>query len=550
MKIMQVQPEVTRSPVTAPSVAGSRGALLFALAMLGAGLGLVVMLARQKCDGGLAYALDDAYIHLAIAKNLFLHGNWGISPNRFSTPSSSLAWPAAASAVFCFVGVQGSVYWVFNVLAASLAVIIPWSLFSARWAPAWLMIVMLGSLILATPMIPLAATGMEHLAHAVVSLLFLYTACQGMVDPERRWCGLRAPTAALLLAPLVTAMRYEGMFLIAAVAVLYVLRGQWVRAIAAAAIGMLPIVLAGTWFMSHGWFFFPASTVLKSVHQQIHSLADMQGYLWFLLGQMPSFPHMPALIVVVAISTFGLGRRAWHETAGLMGIVFLTVSIMHMLLGRLGWFYRYEAYLVYLGLVVLMLQWLDVYREHWAGTLLSRCRWVLPVLFVALAWPIGSRSLLAHRETPVACATIYQQQVQSAMFLREWYNGATVAANDVGAICFFADIDCVDLVGLADLDVAKATLAGLCTSQELDRVARSRGATIAIAHKNFLMLHGPVPESWIEVASLELPNTMIGSDPTVTFYGLDAKAAKELRIHFWQFESNFPADVHRLFVAP
>ena len=38
--------------------------------------------------GVLVYAVDDAYIHMAVAKNLARHGIWGCTPFHFSSSSS------------------------------------------------------------------------------------------------------------------------------------------------------------------------------------------------------------------------------------------------------------------------------------------------------------------------------------------------------------------------------------------------------------------------------------------------------------------------------
>src|SRR4051812_38397661 len=63
----------------------------------------------QVTGGRVIYALDDAYIHMAIAKNLALHGVWGVRADSFAAASSSPLWTALLGAVFTTVGVRDAV---------------------------------------------------------------------------------------------------------------------------------------------------------------------------------------------------------------------------------------------------------------------------------------------------------------------------------------------------------------------------------------------------------------------------------------------------------
>src|ERR1700736_3790681 len=49
--------------------------------------------------GRFAYLLDDAYIHLAMARDLVVHGTWGIAPGVYESASSSPLWTLALAAV-------------------------------------------------------------------------------------------------------------------------------------------------------------------------------------------------------------------------------------------------------------------------------------------------------------------------------------------------------------------------------------------------------------------------------------------------------------------
>ena len=64
------------------------GASLLLLIVVAVRLQLLV----AGTGGALVYALDDAYIHLAMARNFAEHGTWGINPDGFANTTSSLLW--------------------------------------------------------------------------------------------------------------------------------------------------------------------------------------------------------------------------------------------------------------------------------------------------------------------------------------------------------------------------------------------------------------------------------------------------------------------------
>ena len=53
---------------------------------------ILIVLSVKSDYATLIYTLDDPYIHLELAKNIF-NGNYGINDYEFSSPSSSILWP-------------------------------------------------------------------------------------------------------------------------------------------------------------------------------------------------------------------------------------------------------------------------------------------------------------------------------------------------------------------------------------------------------------------------------------------------------------------------
>ena len=159
--------------------AGSLRFQVFALAVCSIGIAFLVMQILRATGGSLFYALDDPYIHLALAENL-RGGHYGINPGETASPSSSMLYPFLLAAtlmvgfgtygplVLSVVGALGSA-WVLSGMV--------WRAFegtreAAKPAP-WLLYGVMPLLLVAVNGYALALTGMEHTLHVLASLLIL-----------------------------------------------------------------------------------------------------------------------------------------------------------------------------------------------------------------------------------------------------------------------------------------------------------------------------------------------------------------------------------------
>ena len=105
---------------------------LVLLLLWGSIAGLLVISLRGT-GGQIVYALDDPYIHMAMAKNLALHGVWGVSSEGFTSSSSSLAWTALLALFFKVFGARDVIPFVLNVLLATVTVVVVWRMLSRQY---------------------------------------------------------------------------------------------------------------------------------------------------------------------------------------------------------------------------------------------------------------------------------------------------------------------------------------------------------------------------------------------------------------------------------
>lgn len=519
---------------------GARWLLALPLALFVALTAGLTWAAFVKCGAHFAYPLDDTYIHLAMARNLAHHGVWGITPYEFSSTSSSLlwtlllagvtlAWPAPEAAplllnVLCGLGLL----WCLGVVVARLT--------GHHW---------LGALaglatVLLVPLPVIALNGMEHLLHAwlTVALLGLGVAeLTGQVtDPRRvRWLGV--------LSMLLVMSRFEGLFLIACLALLLAVRRRLGPAALVLAMGVLPVAVFGAISVHYGSMILPNSVLLKGAAPHGSLLTYLRHLLYQERIQLRSLHHVSAImgaaLVLLAVA-WRARERLWSEGVLLLGFT-LALLAAHLAFAAPG--VRYEAYLAVVGVFGLTVGGARLFA---GATRLLRVLTLAAGLLAMAPW-VPRAYALAH-DLPTCSVNIYQQQYQMGLFLRQYYQGATVVANDIGAINYLADLHCLDWWGLGTIEVARARLAKRYTSELLEQMARARGGQIAVVYDDWLKDYvKSVPKSWLPVARWTIRDNIICAYPTVTFHALDPREAPRLRQCVRQFA--LPSAVEREFIA-
>jgi hypothetical protein len=261
------------------------------------------------------------------------------------------------------------------------------------------------------------------------------------------------------------------------------------------------------------------------------------------------------VVLLAGLATLTISARAGKSAgpaARLMRLVMMA-ALLHLLFARVHFFYRYEAYLVALWLVALgaNLSTIEAYLAHVVRVRRRPEKLALAAVLGLAATPFAVRACRAHLDAPLASRDIYEQQIQMGLFLRDFYPGARVVANDIGAINFLADIDNLDLAGLGTMDVTRALLRGHFDTRTIAGLATDRRMQIAILYEIWYAESGGLPTAWRKVGDWSLPDTVVVDQPAVAFYALDPREVSRLEASLRSFAPRLPGRVRqRLFTEP
>jgi hypothetical protein len=518
--------------------------LIVALAALMAVLAWLLAKANVAGLGHNLYALDDAYIHMAMARNLAQHGVWGVTPYSFSGSSSSMLWTLLLAGLFRLFGPLAWLPLALNVVsAAGIAVLLNHIMPKAKTTgDVAIKAAALAGIALLIPLPSLVFFGMENTLHVLLALGLCYVAAREITAPSGK-----ANFLLLALVTLSVMARFESLFIVSGIMILLAVRRQWSQALLAGVAAALPVVVYGLISRHQGWMWLPNSVLVKGNMPQVDLLHYGLSLARRLYGQIAAEKGLFALIALALVMLEVLRRPAGRSAMVWSSMLLLTLwtLLLHLMFAKLD-SGRYEAYLMALlltgtfgGMIefssLRSLRFPQVVWRHWSALLL---------VGLVLA-PVAVRSGRLVANVAPSIATIYRQQVQMGAFVARYCEGATVVLNDIGAVNYLAPrLHCVDFAGLATMDSARWMLAGGYTTQKLQRLATEQNADLALVYDSWLRrLAGGIPPGWVK---LEEWTTVDGVSPdhrTVAIYAVKTGIAAKLRRDLQSFRPSLPVNV-------
>ncbi|MFP4248246.1 MAG: hypothetical protein ACLFU7_01230 [Armatimonadota bacterium] len=509
--------------------------------------GLLALTCIRTTGGALVYALDDAYIHLAMGRTLAESGIWGLNAATPGAASSSPLWTLLLAGMTAVFGAQTWFALALNALAAALLALVAdlW-LRQLSFRPAWRLSAVVAVLVVG-PVGPLAMTGMEHVAHAGAVVLLVALALR------RSPAG---PIALALAAALATGFRYESAFVAAALAVMMAMRRDWGRAVGLFIGPTFVVGVVGVVQTAIGQGFLPNSLIVKAASFTSTGLGEwLRGKAFGAIEHAFEAPVVALPLLAIAIAWAAASRVPPDEDppmtvrVALQSAAALSLAmLLQLTLARTGWYHRYEAYLLIWGTLSVFASaraWQAV-----GGRRLARGEWRNVAIVGAgaagllLVLALGLR-IQAWQTAPEACLDIATQHGQMARFVERYYQGEPLVLNDVGYVSYVSDGAILDLGGLGSHAVAKVRSEGRYSAEWVARAAEVHGARIAINYDISV-----IPDRWDKVASWNTGAVRVAGSDTVNFYALDASAREELRANLRAFEGTLPQRVSVEYYAP
>jgi len=472
----------------------------------------MIFAVMAQTGGIFEYPLDDTYIHLAIA-DVISKGGYGANLGEYSSPGSSplypfLLTPFAGSDVQRFVpliwnvAALGGLSWLWGLVLTEAGYL------RAGWRPLGVLVAVLGPTLMMMPTV--AMTGMEHSLQALAALAVV----AGLLRYARGTGGIGL---ILFGAFFGAAFRFEGAALGLAAGLALFFTGARRQGLGAIGLTLLPLLAFMAFLNALGLDALPSSVKVKLARGG--SDTSLSGGLLSPghLVELMSLPvlllvFLALLIVVLWWTTPALRSRRWSW--GIGAVLFAIVA--HLAVGRFGWMFRYEHYVLVAGaaMAFALAPMADVTPRRRLSVLAVLACAALVYLPQGLAVP------------PQAAVSIFNQQRQMARLAKDELR-MPVAVNDLGWVAWRNPNEVLDLWGLASAEARVARI-GDGSPGWAGRLTAEHNVPVAMIYDHWF--GAGIGAEWQKVATLTRPQGpgVLGV-PIVSFYATSAAAVDPLR---------------------
>ncbi|MFH1386597.1 MAG: hypothetical protein ABIH50_02920 [bacterium] len=501
---------------------------------------IMLFFSLKENQGHFVYALDDAYIHMAMAKNFVLHGIWGVTPEGFSSSTSAPFWVLLLSATYLLFGINIYSPLIINIICALLIIFLANSLLSRyKIAPHYLFFTLLG-IIYFTSLPALTLSGMEHLLHLLLSLGFVMIITNKKLT-RKKFIALFILTSALAIT------RYESLFLIFVAGIYLLARKQWRIAGGLATCAIIPIIIYGLVSIYNGWLFFPNSIMVKSNLALVNQPQEILNiFSLAIINNLFNSPYLAALLLM-SFTCFvyrWLERLPWEDVYSQL-LICAFASLLHLQFAKIGWFWRYEAYLIALLFLFVALVIFRALSQKTSTKLM-----ILLGLFLLTCFLLLFRARIFLAFSYQSLNDRYLEHYYPAQFLAKYYNDQPILTNDIGMIAYYTNCKIVDIYSLAnketayivDKDTGRLRLLRYTNERpsavDLAAWVKLKDPILAVLHYDGDL--SSIPKNWAKVATWEVPRNVLYENKYISFFVIDPSYKKALTKNIRTFVLTLP----------
>jgi hypothetical protein len=131
------------------------------------------------------------------------------------------------------------------------------------------------------------------------------------------------------------------------------------------------------------------------------------------------------------------------------------------------------------------------------------------------------------------------------LFIKRYYQGSTIALNDIGAVNFLADVHCLDLWGLATYQVTELMRHHEYHTADILRLSKEAGVKVAMVYDSWYTPIGGLPRDWVWVGQWALLDNVVTGGDKVSIYAVDESETAPLMQKLRDFSPLLPKEVNQ-----